>query len=156
MCIRDSIIIYMNHLFIIEVKAGSFPSTPPITDFEAHIRAYQTLVEKADSQCSRTLSYISRDFHPHLEYSADDFSIQFVNSQSTIIAPFVSIEHKVHIAGSPHSESLSHALSDILTHVFIPALGKGAEYSDQHLHSLIVEPQVSSLMKTSTLKSLSS
>ena len=153
---NDIIIIYMNHLFIIEVKAGSFPSTPPITDFEAHIRAYQTLVEKADSQCSRTLSYISRDFHPHLEYSADDFSIQFVNSQSTIIAPFVSIEHKVHIAGSPHSESLSHALSDILTHVFIPALGKGAEYSDQHLHSLIVEPQVSSLMKTSTLKSLSS
>ena len=57
---NDIIIIYMSHLFIIEVKAGSFPSTPPITDFEAHINAYKKLAEAADSQCSRTLSYISR------------------------------------------------------------------------------------------------
>ena len=57
---NDIIILYLNHLFIIEVKAGSFPTTPPLTDFQAHIDAYQKLVETADSQCSRTLSYISR------------------------------------------------------------------------------------------------
>lgn len=57
---NDIIIIYMNYLFIIEVKAGSFPSTPPITDFNAHINAYHKLAEAADSQCSRTLSYISK------------------------------------------------------------------------------------------------
>lgn len=57
---NDIIITYMNHLFIVEVKAGSFPSTPPLTDFQAHISAYQKLAEAADSQCSRTLSYISR------------------------------------------------------------------------------------------------
>ena len=57
---NDIIILYLNHLFIIEVKAGSFPTTPPLTDFQAHINAYQKLAEAADSQCSRTLSYISR------------------------------------------------------------------------------------------------
>lgn len=58
---NDIIIIYYNYLFIIEVKAGSFPDTPPIIDFDAHIRAYKALAEKADSQCSRTISYISKN-----------------------------------------------------------------------------------------------
>lgn len=57
---NDIIIIYQNYLFIIEVKAGAFPSTPPITDFNAHISAYHNLAEKADSQCSRTLDYITK------------------------------------------------------------------------------------------------
>ncbi len=57
---NDIIVLYLNRLFIIEVKSGSFPTTPPLTDFQAHISAYQKLVEAADSQCSRTLSYISR------------------------------------------------------------------------------------------------
>lgn len=57
---NDIILSYQNNLFIIEVKAGSFPSTPPITDFEAHIKAYQKLAEVADSQCSRTLEYIEK------------------------------------------------------------------------------------------------
>jgi len=56
---NDIIVIYQNFLFIIEVKAGSFPSTPPITDFDAYINAYHNLAEMADSQCSRTLTYIS-------------------------------------------------------------------------------------------------
>ena len=56
---NDIIITYQNNLFVIEVKAGSFPSTPPITDFEAHIKAYQKLAEAADSQCSRTAEYIA-------------------------------------------------------------------------------------------------
>lgn len=41
------------------MKAGSFPSTPPITDFEAHTKAYRKLAEVADSQCSRTVEYIA-------------------------------------------------------------------------------------------------
>lgn len=55
---NDIVIIYHNNLFVIEVKAGSFPTTPPITDFEAYIRSYQKLAEEADSQCSRTVKYI--------------------------------------------------------------------------------------------------
>ena len=56
---NDIIITYQNNLFVIEVKAGSFPSTPPITDFEAHTKAYRKLAEVADSQCSRTVEYIA-------------------------------------------------------------------------------------------------
>ena len=56
---NDIIITYQNNLFVIEVKAGSFPTTPPITDFEAHTKAYQKLAEVADSQCSRTVEYIA-------------------------------------------------------------------------------------------------
>lgn len=67
---NDIIILYHNNLFIIEVKAGSFPSTPPITDFDAHIKAYHNLAEVADSQCSRTFEYITKHNHPQF-YNRD-------------------------------------------------------------------------------------
>lgn len=63
---NDIILIYNKYLFIIEVKAGSFPTTPPITDFNAHIAAYKKLAGEADSQCSRTLQYISS--HPNAQF----------------------------------------------------------------------------------------
>lgn len=55
---NDIIITYHNYLFIIEVKAGSFPTTAPIMDYSAYEKAYHNLAEVADSQCSRTLNYI--------------------------------------------------------------------------------------------------
>ena len=67
---NDIIIVYQNYLFVIEVKAGSFPSTPPMTDFSAHIKAYQKLAEAADSQCSRTVEYI-RKHSPAQFYNHD-------------------------------------------------------------------------------------
>ena len=56
---NDLLITCENYLFIIEVKAGSFPQTPPINDFYAHIKAYKKLAQEADSQCSRTIKYIN-------------------------------------------------------------------------------------------------
>ncbi|CVK21860.1 YecA family protein [Sporomusa sphaeroides] len=56
---NDLLITYENYLFIIEVKAGSFPQTPPINDFGAHIKAYTKLAQEADAQCSRTIRYIN-------------------------------------------------------------------------------------------------
>ena len=58
---NDILLVYQKYLFVIEVKAGSFPTTPPITDFNAHIEAYHNLAEVADSQCSRTIEYIKKD-----------------------------------------------------------------------------------------------
>lgn len=57
---NDIIITYQNSIFIIEVKAGAFSSTPALTDFQSHIKSYKNLVEKADQQCQRTLSYLKR------------------------------------------------------------------------------------------------
>ncbi len=55
---NDIIIQYENVLLIVEVKAGSFVFTPPITDFENHIRSYKSLIEKADHQCKNTYDYL--------------------------------------------------------------------------------------------------
>lgn len=63
---NDIIITYNDYLFIVEVKAGSFPITPPITDFNAHTTAYKKLAGEADSQCSRTLQYIYS--HPNAQF----------------------------------------------------------------------------------------
>lgn len=78
---NDVLIIYENYLFIIEVKAGSFPQTPPINDFDAHIKAYTKLAQEADSQCSRTIKYI--DGHqPALFYDVDKHKKFEINSIS--------------------------------------------------------------------------
>lgn len=56
---NDMLILYANVLIVVEIKAGSFPQTPPIIDYEAHIKAYKDLIEKADHQCDRTMQYIN-------------------------------------------------------------------------------------------------
>lgn len=72
---NDIIMVYNNYLFVIEVKAGSFPSTPPISDFEAHIKAYQKLAEEGDSQCHRTLEYMS--LHEEAKFYTRDKQFKF-------------------------------------------------------------------------------
>lgn len=65
---NDLLIEYDNVLIVVEVKAGSFVYTAPIVDFEAHIKSYQTLIEKADLQCSRTVDYLkSKEVVPILD-----------------------------------------------------------------------------------------
>lgn len=56
---NDILITYLDTLFIIEVKAGSFVYTSPILDFPAHIKSYQALVEKADHQCHNIYKYLA-------------------------------------------------------------------------------------------------
>ena len=58
---NDLLILYYNTIIIVEVKAGSFVYTPPFIDFEAHIKSYKTLIEKADHQCNRTMEYLRAD-----------------------------------------------------------------------------------------------
>ena len=55
---NDLLIQYYDTLFIIEVKAGSFVYTAPLTDFEQHIKSYKKLIEEPDIQCERTLGYV--------------------------------------------------------------------------------------------------
>lgn len=55
---NDLLVQYENVLLIVEVKAGSFVYTAPLTDFENHIISYQNLIEKADKQCKNTYDYL--------------------------------------------------------------------------------------------------
>lgn len=92
---NDIIITYQNNLFVIEVKAGSFPSTPPITDFDAHIKAYQKLAEVADSQCSRTIEYIANhspaQFYDHEKNPI--FSLPSLNAFDDVFTFSVTVDN---------------------------------------------------------------
>lgn len=81
---NDIIVTYQNYLFIVEVKAGSFPTTAPIIDYNAYEKAYHNLAEVADSQCSRTLEYIKG--HPTPQFYNQDKEPTFT------LAPYDSFE----------------------------------------------------------------
>ena len=57
-CETDGLLIYDDHLFIIEVRAGAFTYTPPATDFDAYINSLKNLVLKPSSQGKRFLDYL--------------------------------------------------------------------------------------------------
>lgn len=63
---NDLLILYSGILIIVEVKAGSFVYTAPITDFESHINSYKSLIEKADWQCQRTYDYLLSENNPQI------------------------------------------------------------------------------------------
>lgn len=97
---NDILILYKHNLFVIEVKAGSFPSTPPITDFHAHIKAYKKLAEEADTQCSRTIKYIS-EHQPALFFDNEKnkkFEINTASDFNQVYSFSVTIENFNHIA----------------------------------------------------------
>ena len=56
---NDIIIQYDDVLIVVEVKAGSFTYTSALSDYEAHIKSIDALINKPASQCSRTIEYIN-------------------------------------------------------------------------------------------------
>jgi len=54
----DGLIIYDDHLFVIEVKAGAFTYTSPATDLPAHIASLKTLVLNPTVQGNRFIDYL--------------------------------------------------------------------------------------------------
>jgi len=54
----DGLIIYDDHLFVIEVKAGAFTYTAPATDLEAHLSSLKGLLEAPAKQGARFLDYL--------------------------------------------------------------------------------------------------
>jgi hypothetical protein len=54
----DAILIYEDHLFVIEVKAGAFTYTSPSTDLPSHLTSLRNLITNPASQGSRFLDYL--------------------------------------------------------------------------------------------------
>lgn len=54
----DGLVIFDDHLFIIEVKAGAFTYTSPATDVDAHIQSLKNLVSSPAQQGLRFLNYL--------------------------------------------------------------------------------------------------
>ena len=59
MCENDLIVQYNDIIIIVEIKAGSFVFTSPLTDFEQHIKSYKSLIENPEIQCQRTYDYLA-------------------------------------------------------------------------------------------------
>ena len=55
---NDIIIVYENTLIVVEVKAGSFTPDPAITNYQSHLRSYESLFQKGSMQCQRTIEYL--------------------------------------------------------------------------------------------------
>ncbi|HBD9275101.1 TPA: preprotein translocase subunit SecA [Legionella pneumophila] len=62
----DGLLIYEDHLFILEVKAGSYTYKSPVNDMDSHRKSIQQLVQKAANQGNRFFDYLE---------SADEISI---------------------------------------------------------------------------------
>jgi hypothetical protein len=60
-CEADALLVYEDHLFVIEVKAGAFTYTSPATDFPAYIESLKNLVFKPAEQGRRFLEYFESD-----------------------------------------------------------------------------------------------
>ena len=54
-CENDLIIEYKDALLVVEIKAGAFTYTPALTDYKAHVKSFENIVNSADNQCSRKL-----------------------------------------------------------------------------------------------------
>jgi hypothetical protein len=57
-CETDGLVIYDDHLFISEVKAGAFTYTSPATDLQAHVASLRNLVLNPASQANRFIDYL--------------------------------------------------------------------------------------------------
>jgi hypothetical protein len=58
-CEADGLLIYDDHLFIIESRGGAFTYTPPATDFPAYVASLKNLVLKPATQGKRFLDYLN-------------------------------------------------------------------------------------------------
>ena len=57
-CETDGLLIYDDHLFIVEARGGAFTYTDPATDFPAYIKSLKNLVLKPAIQGQRFLNYL--------------------------------------------------------------------------------------------------
>lgn len=69
----DGVLVIDDHLFIIEVKSGSFTPTSPATDIDAHVRSIKNLVAAPAKQGNRFLRYLqTADEVPLLDQSGTE------------------------------------------------------------------------------------
>jgi hypothetical protein len=58
-CETDGLIIYDDHLIILEIKGGAFTYTPPTSDFNGYIRSVGELIRKPAEQVKRFIDYLN-------------------------------------------------------------------------------------------------
>lgn len=101
-CETDVLLIYQDHLIIIEVKAGAFTYTSPATDFPSHIESLKNLVFKPAEQGKRFLEYLESEDEVTL-YDSDHNEIgkisrkefEHINICAVTLDPFTELAAQV-------------------------------------------------------------
>ena len=69
----DGVLVIDGHLFIVEVKSGSFTYTSPATDVDAHVQSIKNLVSAPAKQGNRFLRYLqTADEVPLLDHAGNE------------------------------------------------------------------------------------
>lgn len=69
----DGVLVIDDHLFIVEVKSGSFTYTSPATDVDAHVQSIRNLVSAPAKQGNRFLRYLqTADEVPLLDHAGNE------------------------------------------------------------------------------------
>lgn len=92
---NDLLVTYSDAVISVEVKAGQFTAAPPLTDFGAHVRQYQELIEKSSSQCQRMLDYLRANPNDAALYDASNHEKTRINIQGAteLFAITVTVEN---------------------------------------------------------------
>jgi len=80
-CETDGLIIYDDHLIIIEVKGGAFTYTPPATDFPSYLNSIKSLLLKPAEQAKRFLDYLESDSYVDIFDSKQNLITKLNRSQ---------------------------------------------------------------------------
>ncbi len=105
-CETDGLLIYDDHLFVIEARGGAFTYTPPATDFPAYVASLKNLVLKPATQGKRFVDYLrsadtvplfDRDHKQVNELSKKDF--RHITICPVTIDPFTEMAAQVQHLG---------------------------------------------------------
>ena len=101
-CETDGLLIYDDHLFIVEARGGAFTYTDPATDFPAYIKSLKNLVLKPAMQGQRFLNYLQSaesvllfdsDHNPIGELRKSDF--RHITICAVTVDPFTELAAQV-------------------------------------------------------------
>jgi hypothetical protein len=98
-CETDGIIIYDDHLIIVEIKGGVFTNQPPTTNFFDYIKSIKELLRKPATQAKRFIDYLQSSDQVSIYDSSKKEVVVLKKEQFRhITACVVSLDNLTHIA----------------------------------------------------------
>jgi len=134
----DLLVLYSDTLFIIEIKAGAYAHTAPLTDFNSYMSRSKKIIEKAGVQAQRVLKYLlsqkQADFFSDAGCKNKKATLD-LNNISDIYLMSVSLDDMTHFAAK--AEKLKFLqLADDLISLSVSAIMTYRDYFDSPLNFL--------------------
>jgi hypothetical protein len=95
----DGVLAFDDHLFIVEVKSGSFTYTSPATDVDAHLQSIKNLVSAPAKQGNRFLRYLqTADSVPLLDNAGNETALLRISDYRQVTICTVTLDPFTEIA----------------------------------------------------------